>query len=112
MKDERFFWGDLHPVCVLRGLLYNLWVLILAVLTAWLCVEGYHLFTYHPVYTASATVAVNVKGGTSAYTSLDLTARMAQVFAKCDFKAIRSAMLRSATLWLPFCRRRTSSMCR
>ena len=34
MKDERFFWGDLHPVCVLRGLLYNLWVLILAVLTA------------------------------------------------------------------------------
>ena len=39
MKDERFFWGDLHPVCVLRGLLYNLWVLILAVLTAWLCVE-------------------------------------------------------------------------
>lgn len=81
MKDERFFWGDLHPVCVLRGLLYNLWVLILAVLTAWLCVEGYHLFTYHPVYTASATVAVNVKGGTSAYTSLDLTARMAQVFA-------------------------------
>lgn len=43
MKDERFFWGDLHPVCVLRGLLYNLWVLILAVLTAWLCVEGYHL---------------------------------------------------------------------
>ena len=69
MKDERFFWGDLHPVCVLRGLLYNLWVLILAVLTAWLCVEGYHLFTYHPVYTASATVAVNVKGGTSAYTS-------------------------------------------
>lgn len=81
MKDERFFWGDLHPVCVLRGLLYNLWVLILAVLTAWLGVEGYHLFTYHPVYTASATVAVNVKGGTSAYTSLDLTARMAQVFA-------------------------------
>jgi len=81
VKDERFFWGDLHPVCVLRGLLYNLWVLILAVLTAWLCVEGYHLFTYHPVYTASATVAVNVKGGTSAYTSLDLTARMAQVFA-------------------------------
>lgn len=81
MKDERFFWGDLHPVCVLRGLLYNLWVLILAVLTAGLCVEGYHLFTYHPVYTASATVAVNVKGGTSAYTSLDLTARMAQVFA-------------------------------
>ena len=81
MKDERFFWGDLHLVCVLRGLLYNLWVLILAVLTAWLCVEGYHLFTYHPVYTASATVAVNVKGGTSAYTSLDLTARMAQVFA-------------------------------
>ena len=81
MKDERFLWGDLHPVCVLRGLLYNLWVLILAVLTAWLCVEGYHLFTYHPVYTASATVAVNVKGGTSAYTSLDLTARMAQVFA-------------------------------
>ena len=81
MKDERLFLGDLHPVCVLRGLLYNLWVLILAVLTAWLCVEGYHLFTYHPVYTASATVAVNVKGGTSAYTSLDLTARMAQVFA-------------------------------
>ena len=81
MKDERLFWGDLHPVCVLRGLLYNLWVLILAVLTAWLCVEGYHLFTYHPVYTASATVAVNVKGGTSAYTSLDFTARMAQVFA-------------------------------
>ena len=81
MKDERFFWGDLHPVCVLRGLLYNLWVLILAALTAGLCVEGYHLFTYHPVYTASATVAVNVKGGTSAYTSLDLTARMAQVFA-------------------------------
>ena len=36
MKDERFFWGDLHPVCVLRGLLYNLWVLILAVLT--LCI--------------------------------------------------------------------------
>lgn len=81
MKDERLFLGDLHPVCVLRGLLYNLWVLILAVLTAWLCVEGYHLFTYHPVYTASATVAVNVKGGTSVYTSLDLTARMAQVFA-------------------------------
>lgn len=48
MKDERLFWGDLHPVCVLRGLLYNLWVLILAVLTAGLCVGGGTSFYVSP----------------------------------------------------------------
>lgn len=81
MKDERFFPEDINWFCLLRGLLYNFWVLVLAALTAILCVENGYLFTYRPLYTSSATVAVNVKGGLNAYTSLDLTSRMAQVFA-------------------------------
>lgn len=63
-------------------LLRNLWMILLAAVTVWMAVTGLHNITYRPVYTSSATLVVTVQGSSDNYTSLTVTAQMADVFGQ------------------------------
>ena len=82
MGDEREFRLDEISIYgILRDLLLNIWVILLAALAGWFGVTGVCDLTYVPQYTASATMAVSAKGESgNAYTSLSVTSQMAGVF--------------------------------
>lgn len=63
-------------------LLRNFWMILLAAGAVWLGVTGAHNLTYHPRYSSSATLVVTVQGDNSAYSSLSITASMADVFSQ------------------------------
>ena len=63
-------------------LLRNFWMILLAAGAVWLGVTGAHNLTYHPQYSSSATLVVTVQGDNSAYSSLSITASMADVFSQ------------------------------
>ena len=63
-------------------LLRNFWMVLLAAGAVWLGVTGAHNLTYHPQYSSSATLVVTVQGDNSAYSSLSITASMADVFSQ------------------------------
>ena len=83
MNEAREFkFDEISVFCIIRDLLKNLWVILLAAAAAWLAVTGMMSFRYVPEYTAQATMAVNAKGSSSAYSSLSLTNQMAGVFSE------------------------------
>lgn len=63
-------------------LLRNLWMILLAAAAVWLAATGLYNLTYRPQYTSSATLVVTVQGSTDNYTSLTVTAQMADVFGQ------------------------------
>ena len=63
-------------------LLRNLWMILLAAVTVWLAITGLYNITYRPAYTSSATLVVTVQGSSDNYTSLTVTAQMADVFGQ------------------------------
>lgn len=83
MNEAREFkFDEISIFCIIRDLLKNLWVILLAAAAAWFAVTGMMSFRYVPEYTAQATMAVNAKGSSSAYSSLSLTNQMAGVFSE------------------------------
>ena len=63
MNEAREFkFDEISVFCIIRDLLKNLWVILLAAAAAWLAVTGMMSFRYVPEYTAQATMAVNAKG--------------------------------------------------
>lgn len=70
VEQERFGWRDLNPVCVLRRLLQELPIILLAGLIAAALLGTVAQLRYEPEYTAVATVSIKVKsGGTSTVVS-------------------------------------------
>lgn len=67
---------------IIRDLFRNCWVILLAAVSAYFLVSGYHSLIYTPEYTANATMVVSAKGSTSnsTYTNLAVTTEMANVF--------------------------------
>lgn len=67
---------------IVRDLLRNWWVMILAVLAALCFVSGYQNLVYTPVYTTNATLVVSGKGEStdSVYANLTVASEMAGVF--------------------------------
>ena len=56
---------------VLKDLILNCWLLLLAAIIGFVSVYVYEEVSYKPVYTSSATIMVQVKTGTyQAYTNL------------------------------------------
>ena len=83
MKEERTIRLDeINVLSVVKDLLLNAWVILLVVISAWLGVSSYSKLTYVPEYTSTATIVVSAKGNSGAYTSLNLTMQMAEVFAE------------------------------
>ena len=85
MEEQReLHWTELNPACLLRRVLRELPVILAAGLTALLLTVTVLQATYHPTYTASATVAVNLKNASYAtiYSNLSTTSEIAQTFTE------------------------------
>ncbi len=68
---------------VLKDVLLNCWLLILATIIGFVSVFVYEEVSYKPVYTSSATLMVQVKTGTyQAYTNLSASSEMAVIFSE------------------------------
>ena len=80
---REFNLDEVSLFCVVRDILKNFWVLILAAGTAYLAVNGAAGLLYMPEYTATATMAVSAKGNNSSvYSSLTMANQMAEVFSE------------------------------
>lgn len=84
MEESREFRLDeISLFSVLRDVVKNIWVIILAAAAGWLAVTGVRQLAWTPEYTSEATMAVAAKGSSSsAYSSLSLTTQMAEVFSE------------------------------
>ena len=85
MEEQRELrWMELNPACLLRRVLRELPVILAAGLTALLLTVTVLQAMYHPTYTASATVAVNLKNASYAtiYSNLSTTSEIAQTFTE------------------------------
>ncbi|MBM6744356.1 polysaccharide biosynthesis tyrosine autokinase [Drancourtella massiliensis] len=84
MKNEvrEFRLDEISILCIIRDLLKNIWVILLAAAAGWFAVTGVMSFLYVPEFTAQATMAVSARGGSNAYSSLSLTNQMAGVFSE------------------------------
>ncbi len=68
---------------VLKDVILNCWLLILAAIIGFVSVFVYEEISYKPVYTSSATLMVQVKTGTyQAYTNLSASSEMAVIFSE------------------------------
>lgn len=68
---------------VLKDIILNLWLLVLAAIIGFSSVFVYEQISYKPVYTSSATIMVQVKTGTyQAYTNLSASSEMATIFSE------------------------------
>ena len=81
MKNEvrEFRLDEISILCIIRDLLKNIWVILLAAAAGWFAVTGVMSFLYVPEFTAQATMAVSARGDSNAYSSLSLTNQMAGV---------------------------------
>ena len=84
MRDrEEFRLDEISIFGIIRSILANIWVIILAMAAAWLIITGVSHALWTPVYTSSAVMAVSSRGnGSDAYTSLSLTNQMAGIFSE------------------------------
>lgn len=85
MMEERelFRWDELSWYSVLRDLVINLWVVVLAGFTVWMGVDSVVQLRYVPAYTSYATMAVTAKGSDiSIYSNLTATTQMAEVIGE------------------------------
>ena len=68
---------------ILKDIILNLWLLVLAAIIGFSSVFVYEQISYKPVYTSSATIMVQVKTGTyQAYTNLSASSEMAKIFSE------------------------------
>ncbi len=68
---------------VLKDIVLNCWLLILAAIIGFVSVFVYEQVSYKPIYTSSATLMVQVKTGTyQAYTNLSASSEMAVIFSE------------------------------
>ena len=76
---KRLKLSDLNLFTVLRDLVYNFWVLVLAFLVGFVGVRTYFDFVFVPLYRSSMTVAVNVSGSNVAQ-NITKTIEIAGIF--------------------------------
>ncbi len=86
---------DINPFCILKDLLFNLWVILICSLIAMMGTEVVLENLFQPIYTSSATYYVSPKDSTySAYYNLSIAYEMAvaicEVF-ESDIMAVKAA---------------------
>lgn len=83
MKNDRTFSLEhINFYFLIRNLLQFLWIPILLAVSAWLLISAGETVLFEPQYRSSAILVVSSKGGTSAYSSLNVTKEMTRVFAE------------------------------
>ena len=82
MEEKLFRFNEVNLYNVLKDLLYNIWVVILLVISVWLGVDAYEKVSFEPQYTSEATFVIRAKGNSSAYSSLNLTNNMSGVISE------------------------------
>lgn len=79
MREFRFDYINWYTI--IKDLLRNLWIIVLAAITGFIGVRAYFDFTYKPQYQCSATVAISaVDSGAYAFSSLNKTIEAAATF--------------------------------
>lgn len=79
MREIRFDFINWYTI--LKDVLKNLWVILLAALTGFFGVRAYFNFTYRPVYSCSATVAItSTDSGSNTISNLNKTIETASTF--------------------------------
>lgn len=82
MNRNLFSLDDMSLRGLIVDLLRSFWMIILAAAAMWCLATSWHLLTYEPEYSSSATLVVAIKGDSSAYTSLSTASSMAGVFSQ------------------------------
>lgn len=73
----------IEPYSILRDVVKNIWVIILAALIGFMSVSIWNGSVYTPMYTSTATLLVNLKNSaTYSYTNLSSSSEMAQIFTE------------------------------
>ena len=73
----------IEPFSVLRDLVKNLWVILLAALIGFMSVSIWNGSMYTPMYTSTATLLVNLKNSAAySYTNLSSSSEMAKIFTE------------------------------
>lgn len=73
----------LEPYSILRDIVRNLWVILLAALIGLMSVSIWNNSIYTPLYTSTATLLVNLKNSaTYSYTNLSSSSEMAKIFTE------------------------------
>ncbi|MGM9642191.1 MAG: P-loop NTPase [Eubacteriales bacterium] len=71
----------IEPYSILRDIIKNIWVVVLASLIGFMSVDMWNGSMYTPMYTSSATLIVNLKNSASyTYANLDASSEMAEIF--------------------------------
>ena len=83
MKNQNEFnWADLEPRCLVRTLVRNLWMLVLAAMIFSMGADLLLDATYKPQYTSSITFAVTSKSATStSYGNMSKANEVAELFS-------------------------------
>ncbi len=82
MDEKMIRFDEINPLRLALDVLRNIWVAVLMALAVWMGVSAYGKLNYTPQYTSSTTLVVSAKGSAGAYSSLNLTTNMAQVFSE------------------------------
>lgn len=88
--EHMFRIEDIDIRSLIKDILKNLWVIILITMSASMAFSAYTKLAYVPEYTSDATMVISLKGSSGAYSSLETTSELAQVFAE----VFRSNVLR------------------
>lgn len=81
-NDSPFSLEHINFYFLLRNLLRFLWIPILLAVSVWLLLSAGETVLFEPEYRSSAILVVSSKGGTSAYSSLNMTKEMTRIFAE------------------------------
>ena len=72
-----------EPYSLLRDVVLNFWVVILAALIGFMSVNIWNQSMYTPMYTSTATLIVNIKNSASySYTNLSSSSEMAKIYTE------------------------------
>ena len=73
----------IEPYSLIRDIVMNLWVVILAALIGFMSVRIWNQSMYTPMYTSTATLIVNVRNSASySYTNLSSSSEMAKIYTE------------------------------
>lgn len=84
MEEEIVFYFDEVDIkSIIRDVIRNLWMILIAGISAILLVSGYQNIIYEAKYTSRSTLVVSAKGSgmNGSYSNLATTAEMAEVFS-------------------------------
>ena len=85
MNDKKKKKSSIHiePYSLIRDIVLNIWVVILAALIGFMAVNIWNQSTYTPMYTSSATLIVNIRNAAAySYTNLSSSSEMAKIYTE------------------------------